>query len=78
MPALGTRNRIADRLHPDQTSEGKLDESLWQTLSGLEQKGNDTFTALPGIMAGSLKDCISIGLNGAPDAGCSGFRINTR
>jgi hypothetical protein len=78
MPALGTRNRIAVRLHLDQKSEGKLGENLWQTLSRLEQKGNSTFTALPGILAGNLKDCISIGLNGAPDAGCSGFRINTR
>jgi hypothetical protein len=78
MPALGTRNRIAVRLHPGQKSEGKLDESLWQRLSRLEQKGNSTFTALPGILAGNLKDCISIGLNGAPDAGCSGFRVNTR
>jgi hypothetical protein len=78
MPALGARNRIAVRLRPGQQSEGKLNENLWQALSLLEQKGNTTFTALPGILAGNLQDCISIGLDGAPDAGCSGFRINTR
>jgi hypothetical protein len=78
MPALGTRNRIAVRLHPDRKSEGKLDENLWQTLSRLEQKGSSIFTAMPEILAGNLQGCISIGLNGAPDAGCSGFRVNTR
>jgi len=77
MPALGTRNRMAVRLHPDQKLDGKLNESLWQGLSGLEQNGNSNFTALPSIPADNLKDCISIGLNGAPDGGCSGFRINS-
>ena len=39
MPALGVRNRMAVRLHPNEKSEGKLHEDLWQALSRLEQKG---------------------------------------
>jgi hypothetical protein len=77
MPALGARNRLSVRLHPDEKLKGNLGESLWQTLSRLEQQGDGTFTALPGILAGNPKNCVSIGLNGAPDAGCSGFRVNT-
>jgi hypothetical protein len=77
MPALGARNRLSVRLHPDEKLKGNLGESLWQTLSRLEQQGDGTFTALPGILAGNPKNCVSIGLNGAPAAGCSGFRVNT-
>ena len=78
MPALGARNRISVRLHPDEKPDGKLDESLWQTLSRLEQKGSNTFTPLQSILADNPKNCISIGINGSPDAGCSGFQVNSR
>ncbi len=78
MPALGVRNRMAVRLHPNEKSEGKLHENLWQALSRLEQRGDSTFTALPDILAGNPRHCISIGLNGPPEPGCAGFRMDVR
>lgn len=77
LPALGTHNRMAVQVHPEEKGAGKLDEALRQRLSRLEQKGDSTFTALPGILAGN-PHCISIGINGPPNAACSGFRVNTR
>ena len=78
MPALGVRNRMAVRLHPNEKSEGKLDERLWQDCPAWSKGATVTFTALPDILAGNPRDCISIGLNGPPEPGCSGFRMDVR
>jgi hypothetical protein len=78
LPALGARNRISVRLHPDEKSHGKAYDDLEQTLARLERDGTGAFTPLKENLSGRPHDCISIGINGPPDAGCSGFQLNTR
>lgn len=77
LPALGARNRISVRLHPEEKSEGKLYDGLQQELSDLEQAGGHGFTPLRESLARHPEDCISIGINGTPDAACSGFQVKT-
>jgi hypothetical protein len=78
LPALGARNRISVRLHPDEKSQGILYDDLQQRLARLEEAGTGAFSPLRDNLAGRPHDCISIGINGSPDAGCSGFQVNTR
>lgn len=77
LPALGARNRISVRLHPEQNSHGKLFDDLERELSRLQETGSGAFTALRDNPASQPQGCISIGINGAPDAGCSGFQMKT-
>jgi hypothetical protein len=78
LSALGARNRISVRLHPEEKSQGKLYDGLQQSLSVLEQAGSSAFTPLRDNLAGHPKGCISIGINGSPDAACTGFQVKTR
>jgi hypothetical protein len=77
LPALGARNRISVRLHPEEKSEGKLYDGLQQELSDLEQAGGHGFTPLRDSLAHHPEGCVSIGINGTPDAACSGFQVKT-
>jgi hypothetical protein len=77
LPALGARNPISVRVHPDEKSNGKLYDGLEQGLLNLEQAGAGAIVPLRDSLAGHLQGCISIGINGLPDAACSGFRVNT-
>jgi hypothetical protein len=77
LPALGAGNRISVRLHPDQKSYGKLYDGLQQGLADLEKASTGAFTPLRDNLAHHAQGCISIGINGSPDAACSGFRVNT-
>jgi hypothetical protein len=77
LPALGARNPISVRVHLDEKSNGKLYDGLQQGLSNLEQAGAGAIVPLRDSLAGHLQGCISIGIDGLPDAACSGFRVNT-
>jgi hypothetical protein len=76
LSALGARNSISVRLHPDATSQGKLYDGLQQTLYALQEAGADGITPLRDSAA-LPQGCVSIGINGSPDAGCTGFQVNT-
>jgi hypothetical protein len=75
--ALGARNRISVRLHREAISHGKLYDGLQDTLSDMEA-GTRVFTPLRDSLASHQQGCVSIGINGPPDAACSGFRVKTR
>ena len=77
LPALGARNRISVRLHPEEKSEGKLYDGLQRELSDLELAGRHGFTPLRDSLAHHPEGCVSIGINGTPDAACSGFQVKT-
>jgi hypothetical protein len=77
LSALGARNRISVRLHPDAKTHGELYDTLEQKLSVLQDAGTGVFTPLRDGLADHPEGCISIGINGSPDAGCSGFQIRT-
>jgi hypothetical protein len=77
LTAFGARNRISVRLHPEEKSEGKLYDGLQQELSDLEQAGGHGFTPLRDGLAHHPEGCVSIGINGTPDAACSGFQVKT-
>jgi hypothetical protein len=77
LPALGARNRISIRLHPNQTSHGKLYDDLEQLLSELEQNGTGALTPLRDNLPSPPQGCISIGINGPPDGACAGFLVKT-
>jgi hypothetical protein len=74
---LGAKNPISVRLHREEKSYGPLYDGLQQTLSVLENAGAGTFTPLRDSLAKPSQGCISIGVNGLPDASCSGFRVKT-
>jgi hypothetical protein len=78
LPALGARNPISVRLHPDTTSLGKLYDGLQRGLYGLQEAGADGITPLRQSLAALPHGCVSIGINGSPDAACTGFQVNTR
>jgi hypothetical protein len=77
LPALGARNRISVRLHPEEKSQGKLYDGLQQGLSNLEQSGSNGFIPLRENLANHPQRCISIGINGAADVACAGFQVKT-
>ena len=77
LPALGARNRISVRLHPEEKSQGKLYDGLQQVLADLEKAGTKGFTPLRDSLVSPRQGCISIGINGVPDATCVGFQVKT-
>jgi hypothetical protein len=77
LPALGAKNPISVRLHPEGRSNGKLYDGLQRELFFLEATGNRTFTPLRDNLPSRPHDCLSIGINGSPDADCSGFQVKT-
>jgi hypothetical protein len=77
LPALGARNRISVRLHAEEKSQGKLYDGLQQELADLESAGTGAFTPVRDSLGSLPEGCISIGINGAPDAACVGFQVNT-
>ena len=77
LPALGARNRISVRLHPEEKSQGKLYDGLQQELADLEKAGTGAFTPLRDSLGSLPQGCVSIGINGVPDAACAGFQVKT-
>ena len=75
LSALGARNRISVRLHPDETSYGKLYDGLEERLFELQTADTGGFTPLQKSLANLAQGCISIGINGLPDVHCSGFQV---
>jgi hypothetical protein len=77
LPAYGARNRLSVRLHPDKNSYGKLYDGLQLRLSNMQDAEGGGLTPLQASLANRSQGCVSIGLNGAPDATCLQFRIDT-
>jgi hypothetical protein len=77
LPVLGARNRISVRFHPDATSQGKLYDGLQGVLSDLEAAGTGVLVPLRESLANHPQGCISIAINGSPDASCAGFQVKT-
>ncbi|HEY5048600.1 MAG TPA: hypothetical protein VII49_11340 [Rhizomicrobium sp.] len=75
LSAFGATNRVSIRLHPDSMSYGKFYDDLEHALSEMQDTGAPGFTPLRDGLADLSHGCISIGINGLPDAGCSGFRV---
>jgi len=75
LSSFGATNRVSVRLHPAAMSYGKLYDDLEHMLSEMQDTGADGFTPLRDNLADLSHGCISIGINGPPDAGCSGFRV---
>lgn len=79
LPTMGARNPISVRLHPDEKvkTNGELFDGLQRTLADLEEAGTDALTPLQNILASHPQSCISIGINGSPEAGCAGFQVQS-
>jgi hypothetical protein len=75
IPALGAKNRISVRFHSDEKLTGTPDDGLQQSLSNLQEAGSGGFTPLAEALADRSNVCLSVGIEGPPDAACSGFPI---
>jgi hypothetical protein len=75
--ALGVDNSIAVRLHRAEMSYGPLYDSLERQIGDWQDKGNDRFIPLSSVQTTGSKNCISIGINGMPDAACAMFEVKT-
>jgi hypothetical protein len=75
--ALGADNSIAVRLHPAGTSYGALYDSLEREIRGWQDQGTDRLMPLSKAQTTGSKNCISVGINGPPDAACAMFEVKT-
>jgi hypothetical protein len=75
LSAFGANNRVSVRLHTAPMFYGKLYDGLERRLSEMQETGAYGFTPLRAGLADLSQGCISIGINGLPDAGCSGFQV---
>jgi hypothetical protein len=71
----GARNPISVRLHADEKSTGNLYDGLQRQLLDMQQSGRRGLTPLRDSLASSAAGCISIGINGLPDAACKAFQV---
>lgn len=78
LSSYGVRNLISVRLHSDENTAGKLFEALQRRLLDMQQSGHSGFTPLRDSLASGAAGCISIGINGLPDAACKAFQVKTR
>jgi hypothetical protein len=74
---LGADNSIAVRLHPAGTSYGALYDSLEREIRGWQDQGTDRLMPLSKAQMTGSKNCISVGINGPPDAACAMFEVKT-
>lgn len=74
--AFGAANGVSVRLHRDDGPSGSFEDDLQRRLLKIEKNGFGAIVPLPENLTGG-QPCISIGINGVPDAGCSGFKIIT-
>jgi hypothetical protein len=77
LPALGVRNRISVRFHRDDKFTGTFYDGLQRTLSLLQNGGTGAFTPLAESLAHASQGCLSVGIDGPPDAACAGFRVQS-
>jgi hypothetical protein len=76
IPAMGIANPISVRLHGDASANSAFSDGLLGTLASLENGGSYGLTPLARNLAAIPSNgCLSVGLNGAPDPGCSPFQI---
>jgi hypothetical protein len=75
--ALGADNSIAVRLHPAEMSYGPLYDNLEKQIRDWQDNGNDRFIPLSRAQTTGPKNCISVGINGTPDAACAMFEVKT-
>jgi len=75
LSSFGATNRVSVRLHPAPMSYGKLYDDLERMLSEMQDTGAYGFTPLRDGLADLSQGCVSIAINGLPDAGCTGFQV---
>jgi hypothetical protein len=73
--ALGVKNSISVRAHAGGNSAGVLDDRLESALLELERNGGADLVPLEGTW--QSEGCISVGIDGTPDARCLGFEVKT-
>ena len=78
IPALGAKNIISVRFHPDKNISGPFYDALQQRLSNLQQASTEGLTPLLTVLNDRALGCLSVGIDGAPDAACSGFEMQVR
>jgi hypothetical protein len=75
LQSAGLENPIAVRLHPDRKSISPFYDDLENRLRVLQDRGGKSFVKPADLPGGGA--CLSIGINGEADSGCSGFRVRT-
>jgi hypothetical protein len=77
IPALGAKNRISVRFHADEQYKGTFYDGLQQSLSSLQETDTGAFTSLRKTLADPSLGCLSLGIDGRPDAACTGFQVRS-
>ncbi len=78
LAAYGVQNVVSVRLHLDDRSHGALYDGLRRLLVQMQDTGGRGLVPLRDNLAGGSQGCISIEIDGAPDANCAGFEVNIR
>ncbi len=75
--ALGAKNPVSIRMHPNDRFTGDPDEGLKKSMAKLQDQGSAVLAPLATSLANMKDGCISVGINGPPAAECTGFTIKT-
>lgn len=78
LSSYGARNPVSVRFRSDEKYSDKLFDSLQRQLSDMQQSGGHGFVPLRDSLAGAARGCISIGINGPPDAACKTFQVKAQ
>jgi hypothetical protein len=73
--SFGVDNRISVRTHPDPALTGAFFEGLQSSLDGLQKTSDHGLNPLEDSLASSANGCLSVGILGPAQAGCSAFEI---
>ncbi len=77
LEALGAKNPVSIRMHPNDRFVGDPDEGLKKSMANLQDQGGPRFAPLATSLANMKDGCISVGINGPPAPECTGFAIKT-
>jgi hypothetical protein len=77
MRALGVDNSVAVRLHPAPMSFGPLYDRLEKHIRDWQDNGTESYIPLSKARTSGPQNCISVGINGMPDAACATFEVKT-
>lgn len=78
LSSLGASNPISVRYHPDDSYKGAFFDGAQRSLLALQEADSGAFTPLQKTLASHAPGCLSVGIDGQPDASCSGFEVISR